>query len=81
MPPNLAIALALLINGSVQMTAVGMPIRSSVIPSCTLHDEHEPQSPEAVITTSHWSAISATMGAGHGLDALPLLRVTVPANS
>ncbi len=81
MPPSLAIASALLIKGSVQITAVGMPLRSRVIPSCTLHDEQEPQSPEAVITTSHWSAISAIMGAGQGLDALPLLRAKAPANS
>ena len=74
-------ASALLINGSVQITAVGTPLRSRVIPSCTLHDEQEPQSPDAVITTSHWSAISSIIGAGQGLDALPLLRMTAPANS
>jgi hypothetical protein len=40
-------------NGSVQMTAAGTPFFSNSIPSCTLHDEQEPQSPDAVITTSH----------------------------
>ena len=46
-------ALALDTKGSVQMTPVGTPIFSSSIPSCTLHDEQDPQSPDAVIATSH----------------------------
>ena len=46
-------------NGSVQMTAVGTPFFSSSIPSCTLHEEQEPQSPTAVMARSHFSAISA----------------------
>ena len=77
----MAMASALLTNGSVHITAAGIPLRSKVIPSCTLHDEQEPQSPDAVITTSHCSAISSIIGAGQGLDALPLLRMTAPANS
>ena len=53
MPPILDMALALDTKGSVQITAAGTPFFSSSIASCTLHDEHDPQSPEAVITTSH----------------------------
>ena len=81
MPPSFAMASALLTNGSVQITAVGTPLRSRVIPSCTLHDEQEPQSPDAVITTSHCSAISSIICSGQGLEALPLFRITVPENS
>ena len=55
MPRMLDIALPLEINGSVHITAVGIPRFSRVIPSCTLHDEQEPQSPDEVITTSHCS--------------------------
>jgi hypothetical protein len=74
-------ASALVRKGSVQMTAVGTPIFSRVIPSCILHDEQDPQSPEAVITTSHRSTSSWKMSSGQGLDASPLLRATTPANS
>ena len=72
MPASLDIALALEMNGSVQITPAGTPLFSSSIPSCTLHDEQDPQSPDAVITTSHWSASSSIMSDGQGLEALPL---------
>ena len=81
MPPICDIAFPLDIKGSVQITAVGTPFRSRVIPSCTLHDEQEPQSPDALITTSHWSVISSMSSLGQGLDALPLFRATTPLNS
>ena len=58
------------------MTAVGIPFFSNVIPSCTLHDEQDPQSPEAVMTMSHSLAKLLRMSGGHGLDALPLLYST-----
>ena len=51
MPPILDMALPLDMKGSVQITAVGTPLFSISIPSCTLHDEQEPQSPDPVITT------------------------------
>ena len=73
MPPIIDIAVALDTKGSVQMTAVGIPFFSNVIPSCTLHDEQEPQSPEAVMTMSHSCAKSLRISGGHGLEALPLL--------
>ncbi|MEE2884216.1 MAG: hypothetical protein VX701_00775 [Chloroflexota bacterium] len=71
-PPSDDIALALDTNGSVHITAVGMPSFSRVMPSCTLHDEQEPQSPEAVITTSHSILILFRMSSGHGLEAFLL---------
>ena len=71
-PPSADIALALDTNGAVHITAVGIPSFSRVIPSCTLHDEQEPQSPEAVMTTSHLLLILFRMSSGHGLEAFPL---------
>ncbi len=81
MPPILDIAFALDTNGSVQITAAGTPLFSNSIPSCTLHDEHDPQSPEAVITTAHDSASSCMRSLGHGRDALPLFRATTALKS
>ncbi len=81
MPPICDMALALDMNGSVQITAVGTPFFSSSMPSCTLHDEQEPQSPEAVITTSHCSARSFSMSWEQGRDALPLFLATTLRNS
>ena len=74
-------ARALGMNGSVQMTAVGRPAFSRVIPSCTLHDEQDPQSPFPVITTSQLEARSSTMSVGQGLEAFPLLRAMTALNS
>ena len=59
-------------NGSVQITAAGTPCFSNCIPSCTLHDEHDPQSPEAVITRSQLSATFERMSSGQGREAFPL---------
>ena len=81
MPPIWDIALALDTKGSVQMTAVGTPRFSSSIPSCRLHDEHEPQSPDAVITTSHLSAMSSIMSSGQSREALPLFHSMTAPNS
>ena len=81
MPLILDMAMPLDMKGSVQMTAVGIPLASSSIPSCTLHDEQDPQSPDAVSTTSHWAASSCMMFFGQGFEALPLSIVTTRANS
>ena len=75
------IAFALETNGSVHITAVGTPRFSSVMPSCTLHDEQDPQSPDDVITTSQSSASSSIIPSGQGRDAFPLFRATTPENS
>ena len=37
--------------------------------SWTLHDAHDPQSPEPAITTSHWSESSLTISCGAGTEA------------
>ncbi len=80
-PPRIPMASALETKGSVQITAAGMPRFSREMASCTLHDEHDPQSPEAVITTPHLSARSSRMSPGQGLEALPLFLVITPLNS
>jgi hypothetical protein len=80
MPPILDMALALDINGSVQITAVAMPLFSNSMASCTLHDEQDPQSPDAVITASHLSASSSSISFGAGREALPLFMATTPPN-
>ena len=80
-PPNIPMALALETKGSVQITAAGMPRFSREMASCTLHDEHDPQSPVEVTTTSHLSASSSSRSSGHGLEALPLFLVMTPLNS
>ena len=46
-------------NSLVMITAVGRPRVSNWMPSCKLHDVHDPQSPIAVITTSFALAIAA----------------------
>ena len=73
MPPNFAIAAPLVTKGSVHITAAGTPFFSNLIPSCTLHDEHDPQSPEAVIMTSQLSESSSSKSGGQGREAFPLL--------
>ena len=76
MPPNFAMAAPLVMKGSVHITAAGTPFFSNLIPSCTLHDEHDPQSPEAVIMTSQLFESSSSRSGGQGLDAFPLLSAT-----
>jgi hypothetical protein len=57
-PCMAAIALAVGTKGSVHITAAGLPCFSNTIPSCILHEEHDPQSPVAVINMSHFSKSS-----------------------
>ena len=45
----LAIAWAVILKGSVQIVAEGMPAFSRWIPSCTLHALQDPQSPMATM--------------------------------
>ena len=67
-------------NGAVQMTAAGLPWFSKVMPSCTLHDEQDPQSPVAVTRTSHWSTISCMRSSGQGRLELRLSLTTISLN-
>ena len=63
-----AMLFAVGLKGSVQITAAGIPCFSNVIPSNKLLDEHEPQSPIAMMTMSACAAMSATVSSGHGRD-------------
>lgn len=45
-------------KGSVQMTAVGLPSFSMMMPSSTLPELQDPQSPIPAITTRHFPASS-----------------------
>ena len=62
-------------NSSVQITAAGTPRASNAIPSCRLHELHDPQSPMAVTTASQWSSASSTSGAATRV-ALGFVTVT-----
>ena len=80
-PSNAAIARAAPMNGSVITTAAGSPRRSKVMPSCTLHELQEPQSPIAVSTTCARSAnIDTTrseagkLGCGFWARTTPAMR-------
>ena len=53
-----AMASPVWVKAEVQITAAGMPCRSNVMPSDTLPDEQDPQSPTPVTTMSHLAAIS-----------------------
>ena len=81
MPWMRAMLFAVGMNGSVQMTAAGMPLFSNVIPSCKLLDEQEPQSPIAVMTTSHWATRSSTIFSGQGRLTSLFDARTTEANS
>ena len=67
-------ALAVGRNTWVMMETVGIPSLSISIPSCTLHELQDPQSPIPVISTSTWSRISWTVLGLVGREALCLLR-------
>jgi hypothetical protein len=56
-------------NGSVQTTAAGMPRISSSIPSCTLHELQDPQSPTPTTTAWQRAAIMSRMSFGAMLEA------------
>ena len=81
MPRILAMALPEGMKGSVQMAAAGMPAFSKLIASCTLHVLHDPQSPIAVITASHFSTSSSTISCLAGRDTSRLFKRTTPFTS
>jgi hypothetical protein len=67
-------ALAVLLNTWVMIDTVGRPRRSISIPSCTLHELHEPQSPIPVIRMSTLLIMSWTTSGLVGSDAECLLK-------
>jgi len=66
--------LAVLLNTWVIMEAVGRPRRSISIPSCTLHELQEPQSPIPVMSMSNLLTMSWTTSGLVGRDAECLLK-------
>ena len=63
-------------NAVEQIASAARPAFAASTLSWTLHDAQEPQSPEPVITRSHWLAISRSISAGAGTDAECLRRFT-----
>ena len=59
-------------KGSVQRTIARLPNCSKLMPSCKLHVEQEPQSPNPVMRKSICSAAWASVSAGVGALALDL---------
>lgn len=58
-----------------QMATAARPRFAISTLSWTLHDAHDPQSPDPAITRSHWSASSRTTSSGAGTDADRFLRL------
>lgn len=58
-----------------QIVTAALPRFAASMLSWILHDVHEPQSPEPVITTSHASVISRSTLSGAGTDADFFLRL------
>lgn len=67
-------ALAETRKSRLQITAVGIPRCSKLMPSRTLHEVHDPQSPTPVITASHWLASATRFLSGAGFDGLGFCR-------
>lgn len=61
---------------AVEQTATAARLRFAISTlSWTLHDAHDPQSPDPVITRSHSSASSLTISSGAGIEADAFLRL------
>lgn len=56
-------------NAVEQTVTAARPRFATSTLSWTLHDAHDPQSPDPAITTSHWSASSRTISSGAGTEA------------
>ena len=79
MPASFAMASAVDWKGSVITAAAGMPRFSKVMASSTLPDEHDPQSPMAVMTTAQRPASISVSPTVTGALALVLAtRTTSP---
>ena len=79
MPASLAMASAVDSNGSVITTAAGIPRLSKVMASSTLPDEHDPQSPMAVMTAAQRAAsASASLSLTGALALVLATRTTSP---
>ena len=75
LPKAFACARPSVVN-AVEQTATAARLRFAISTlSWTLHDAHDPQSPDPVITRSHSSASSLTISSGAGTDADDFLRL------
>ena len=64
------------VMNAVEQTATAARLRFAISTlSWTLHDAHDPQSPDPVITRSHSSASSLTTSSGAGIEADVFLRL------
>ena len=68
-------------NASVMITAVGVAWDSNPPASCTLHDVHDPQSPMAVTTASHSSAMRSINSTVAAREKVSFLYLVIFANS
>ena len=79
MPDISAMAAAVGMNGSVMIATAGMPRFSKEMASSTLPDEHDPQSPMAVMTTAQRAASrSASLSLTGALALVLETRTTSP---
>jgi len=78
-PCTSAVAFPITTNWSVHTTAAGTPHFSISMPSCTLHELHDPQSPTAVMMASHRPTRSDRIPSGQILLAVGLRARTTPA--
>ena len=76
LPSALACARPSVVNAVEQTATAARPRFAISTLSWTLHDAHDPQSPDPVMTRSHSSASSLTISAGAGMDAEVFLRFT-----
>ena len=79
MPSDAAWACPRVVNADEQIVTPTRPRFAISTLSWILHDVHDPQSPEPVMTMSQRAASSATMSAGAGTEADDFLRLTMPA--
>lgn len=66
-------------NAVEQIATAVLPRFAISMLSWTLHDAHEPQSPEPAITTSHSPASSSMTSGRAGIEADAFLRLTTRA--
>ena len=64
------------LNAVEQIATAARPRFAASTLSWTLHDAHDPQSPEPVITRSHCPVTSRSISSGAGTDAERLRRFT-----
>ena len=75
-PRAIACARPSVVKAVEQMATAARPRLAISTLSWTLHDAHDPQSPDPVITRSHSSASSLTISSGAGMEADDFLRLT-----